>query len=554
MARRLQVLLAALLLAPLLTAQSKKPLSRDEVQKLLGGSVSQPRITTIVQELGVDFDANDADLITFRKAGAGDPLVRVIGLSGPSGRVAQQHVAQAQRAEREGLLAKAASEYTRAWELQPARSDAGIKAARLWQQRQDYARAGSILARLIATASEPFLAEARKMLTELEPFLRDSYEQRMKEGAAELAESRPDDAARTFGEAMALLPTRPEPHLQLARLHALGHRKQEMLDQLHDVVRLGSTINAEQILAYDEFLPYIDDTDFRQLLEDAYGPEGLKAAQRRRESVQRRQENAAKRAELERRIAQLRGEADQADRDAAVAGQKAQDAANTARSSGGNLLSSIVGAGYASSARSNAEKQKKLQETAAAKRREAALLETQVRELEVEDRPAAPPITSRRPAGTRSFQHSLFRIDYPLAWQAVGDFHSAAVTLAPASTVGGGFIELGVTVGIFRPRNPRVPLDSATYELVQSLQSNNPQLHATGAISEMSVAGGFARSLDLSNAGSSGLADSERAWLLSLSLPDSSVLYALFIAPAGQYDSLRRTTFEPMVQSLRLEP
>ena len=78
-----KLFLAAMLALPLCAAQSpspavRKPLTRAQILALLAGDVPSSRVTMLVQQMGVDFNSNDAFLDQVRKAGGEDDLVAAL--------------------------------------------------------------------------------------------------------------------------------------------------------------------------------------------------------------------------------------------------------------------------------------------------------------------------------------------------------------------------------------------------------------------------------------------------------------------------------------------
>ena len=91
--------------------------------------------------------------------------------------------------------------------------------------------------------------------------------------------------------------------------------------------------------------------------------------------------------------------------------------------------------------------------------------------------------------------------------------------------------------------------------MVRSLQQGNPQLRQVGHDEDIRVNGVPAKSADFVGvspvADSSGKQQRERDWVVSMRMPNGSLVYLVFIAPQNDFDRLR-PTFEQMLRTFRL--
>lgn len=84
------------------------------------------------------------------------------------------HTLAGAKAEKDGLFAKAAREYTEAFDLLPVREGIGLKAARLWKTRQEYAQSARILYNIASKSIDlDNIKEANDMLSSMDKDLTD---------------------------------------------------------------------------------------------------------------------------------------------------------------------------------------------------------------------------------------------------------------------------------------------------------------------------------------------------------------------------------------------
>jgi beta-barrel assembly-enhancing protease len=158
------------------------------------------------------------------------------------------------------------------------------------------------------------------------------------------------------------------------------------------------------------------------------------------------------------------------------------------------------------------------------------------------------------PSGNyQTFEHNAYRIKYPENWAVNGKVDSN-VTIAP----NGGIVDNGVAYGVildgFKPKSS--DLDSATRELIASMQQGNPGMKQIGNGEEITVNGVHARSVDVTNTSpikdSSGQPLKEKDWIVTLPLKNGDVLYTVFISTDRDYAKLQ-PGFENMLRSLKLK-
>jgi len=184
----------------------------------------------------------------------------------------------------------------------------------------------------------------------------------------------------------------------------------------------------------------------------------------------------------------------------------------------------------------------------------------------------------------RTFEQrrQFFTMEYPANWRVYEPMNGSGVTIAPE----GGFVDNGgeerdlihgVIINHYDPFNEdaterfadsygssqgflaggssrtgdRTQLARATNDLLSEILRTNPNLTLV-ANSQRNDRINGADALSVVLSGRSPVTqEQERVTLFTRELPDDHVIYALFIAPAVDYDALR-PTFERMVSSLRV--
>ena len=151
---------------------------------------------------------------------------------------------------------------------------------------------------------------------------------------------------------------------------------------------------------------------------------------------------------------------------------------------------------------------------------------------------------------TQYNEGNLFRVSVPSNWKELGSNNS--VTFAPDGaygTIGGQSIfthgaEIGVT------RNESHDLQTATGELIQSLQQSNPRLSRPSGFDRTSLGGRQALHTILSNI-SDATGGEERIDVTTSLMSDGSLFYVLGVAPANEFSNYGNT-FTKVVRSIQL--
>jgi peptidase M48-like protein len=151
---------------------------------------------------------------------------------------------------------------------------------------------------------------------------------------------------------------------------------------------------------------------------------------------------------------------------------------------------------------------------------------------------------------TQYNEGNLFRVSVPSNWRELGSNNS--VTFAPEGaygTVGGQSIfthgaEIGVT------RNESHDLQTATSELIQSLQQSNPRLSRPSGYDRATVGGRQGLRTVLSNI-SDATGGQEVIDVYTALLGDGSLFYVLGVAPRDEYNSYSNV-FQKVVRSIQL--
>ena len=384
-----KLLVAFLLVSSLGWVQVSRPtlrvLTQDDVVQLLRGGVSPKRVATLVRQHGVDFSLTDAIEKEIRDFGADDALIATLQESGPKGRLGREHIQAGDQALAAGFLAKAASEYTQAWQVLPGRGDIGLKAAHLWKDRGEYAQCAQIVNSLVQNSSDPTRSEASQLLSELQPYLQSSFDQKLNQGTGALARGELAQAAQAFQDASSILPARPEPYLHLARVYA----RQKSFEPMTGEILLASQRNlaAGQLLLFEEFESWLDDQRFLDFLNNVYGPSAVSAAQEAKQRREAARKNQARVKELQAKIPALERQAGEAEAQAQQAAMQAQTAEQQSQSSysGFSLGGLIGGAAYGSEAKKWRKRQEEYTEQATRLRFEAKQLQEELQKLAQSD-------------------------------------------------------------------------------------------------------------------------------------------------------------------------
>jgi beta-barrel assembly-enhancing protease len=161
----------------------------------------------------------------------------------------------------------------------------------------------------------------------------------------------------------------------------------------------------------------------------------------------------------------------------------------------------------------------------------------------------------------------FFQIQYPENWRVSESSGYGATILPPGGAVrasnGEEILVYGVVINHYepfggspadvysRPVSGEGALERATNDLANELTQANPHLRAiSGTMRRQTIDNARALSVVLGGRSPVTGAD-ERVTVFTRELPDGHVIYALFVAPAQDYDALSRT-FQTMVSSLRV--
>src|SRR5262245_16370395 len=158
-----------------------------------------------------------------------------------------------------------------------------------------------------------------------------------------------------------------------------------------------------------------------------------------------------------------------------------------------------------------------------------------------------PPGNVPRP-DTRFTQYNegdMFHVSVPSNWREMGSNNN--VTFAPDGAVGQNGFTHGIEIGVARPENHN--LNTATDELIQSLQQSNPQLSRPRSYDRSSVGGHQGLRAVLSNV-SEETGAQEGVESHTTQLDDGSLFYALGVAPRDEYNTYSGV-FRNVVDSIR---
>lgn len=180
-------------------------------------------------------------------------------------------------------------------------------------------------------------------------------------------------------------------------------------------------------------------------------------------------------------------------------------------------------------------------------------------------------------------RRQFFKVDYPATWRVYEPVNGSGVTIAPE----GGFVDnggeerdliLGVIINHYEPFNnddaddrfadtygsrqafvagggsgggDRTQLARATNDLLSEILRTNPNLKMVPDSQRNDKINGAAALSVVLSGRSPATRKEERVTLFTRELTDEHVIYALFIAPAEDYNELR-PTFEQMISSLQV--
>jgi beta-barrel assembly-enhancing protease len=154
----------------------------------------------------------------------------------------------------------------------------------------------------------------------------------------------------------------------------------------------------------------------------------------------------------------------------------------------------------------------------------------------------------------KDFQHEAYTISYPANWRVRGD-STSTVTIYPEGGVGENSIAYGAMIDGFQPQtSASKELDVAMTELIADIEQTNPELRLYSSPQVFTLGSLPARKLDWvgkSPVQENGEPLKERVRLVALPGKSGVVLYAVFVAPDPDFNSLW-PTFERMLNSLQV--
>lgn len=181
-----------------------------------------------------------------------------------------EHIRAGDQAFKDSLFAKAAQEYSLAWEIIPMREDIGVKAAQLWIKRQEYLKSAKILNYLISHTNDKTIAEkARSMLADIKDDVERVFKQKTEEVEGNIKRQELDNALKVSGELTMTMPDRYEPYLYLARIYAIQGKTDDVKKSLIEASK--RNITAEAILIQEEFFAIFRYVEIRNLIYDVFG-------------------------------------------------------------------------------------------------------------------------------------------------------------------------------------------------------------------------------------------------------------------------------------------
>lgn len=153
----------------------------------------------------------------------------------------------------------------------------------------------------------------------------------------------------------------------------------------------------------------------------------------------------------------------------------------------------------------------------------------------------APAIDPTPDGNWQAYAARDFQMDYPGNWRAYSD-QGPEVTIAPDGGIQGSTIVYGVLIDTYKSRLGN-DLIGNTQQLLARLTETNPGL-SCGQGTNLTVGGRAARSVECTSA-------AERDWIVTVGRPNADLQYAVFVAPAKEFEKMR-PAYRRMLDSLRL--
>jgi hypothetical protein len=173
------------------------------------------------------------------------------------------------------------------------------------------------------------------------------------------------------------------------------------------------------------------------------------------------------------------------------------------------------------------------------------------------------PAAGSVPAPVAASKHSVayeansYALNYPDNWKKYPDPNGEGISFAPENGVlqdrqGNGALAYGMIVGVTKPNgdtNASDALDTATQQLIGTLQQANPAMKVTRKATHVRLNGQPGLSTYLSNDSPAG--GQETDWLITVLRP-GGLYYFIAVAPQGVYDDYDRT-FAAILDSVRFQ-
>jgi len=153
-------------------------------------------------------------------------------------------------------------------------------------------------------------------------------------------------------------------------------------------------------------------------------------------------------------------------------------------------------------------------------------------------------------ANFENYDHGAFRVPYPGNWQLIGNPNSS-LTIYPKGGANSAAVCYGTIISGFTPNSRGKQLDDAMRQLINGIRDTNPGLRPAGNPVNISVGGRAAKSVEMLGTSAilqNGEPLAERIRLVALQGRGSLVLYMVFVAPDGDFDSMR-PTFDRIMRS-----
>jgi Zn-dependent protease with chaperone function len=153
-------------------------------------------------------------------------------------------------------------------------------------------------------------------------------------------------------------------------------------------------------------------------------------------------------------------------------------------------------------------------------------------------------------ANFENYDHGAFRVAYPGNWQLIGNPNSS-LTIYPKGGANSTAVCYGTIISGFTPNSRGKQLDDAMRQLINGIRDTNPGLRPAGNPVNISVGARAAKSVEMLGTSAirqNGEPLAERIRLVALQGRGSLVLYMVFVAPDGDFDSMR-PTFDRIMRS-----